>query len=197
VRPPNKGSYQSKAAEALDSLSFGEIQQRLIKVTETLKVSEEIVDTWAYARLIRTSVYFISSNGSEWQQEFSISCKDFGVNARRGNESQSRSFGMNGKQIGLEDYDMDFLSVEAERVGRQALELLDAPDCPEDTLDLILTPDQLYLQIHESVGHPLEIDRILGDERNYAGWSFISPENFGTLQYGSELMNITFDPTVE
>jgi predicted Zn-dependent protease len=57
-------------------------------------------------------------------------------------------------------------------------------------------PDQLYLQIHESIGHPLELDRILGDERNYAGWSFIKPQDFGHLQYGSSLLNVTFDPSV-
>ena len=62
--------------------------------------------------------------------------------------------------------------------------------------DLVLAPDQMMLQIHESVGHPLELDRILGDERNYAGASFVRLEDIGTLRYGSELMNITFDPTL-
>jgi hypothetical protein len=57
-------------------------------------------------------------------------------------------------------------------------------------------PDQMMLQIHESIGHPLELDRILGDERNYAGTSFVTPDMFGTYQYGSELLNVTFDPTV-
>ena len=61
----------------------------------------------------------------------------------------------------------------------------------------MLAPDQMMLQIHESVGHPLELDRILGDERNFAGSSFVNLEDFGTLQYGSELMNIVFDPTVD
>jgi predicted Zn-dependent protease len=54
----------------------------------------------------------------------------------------------------------------------------------------------MMLQIHESIGHPLEIDRILGDERNYAGGSFVTKDDFGKLEYGSPLMNITFDPTV-
>jgi predicted Zn-dependent protease len=55
-------------------------------------------------------------------------------------------------------------------------------------------PDQMMLQIHESVGHPLELDRILGDERNYAGTSFVTPEMFGHYRYGSDLLNVTFDP---
>jgi predicted Zn-dependent protease len=52
----------------------------------------------------------------------------------------------------------------------------------------------MHLQVHESIGHPLEYDRILGDEKNYAGWSFVKPEDFGALQYGSDLMNVSFDP---
>jgi predicted Zn-dependent protease len=54
----------------------------------------------------------------------------------------------------------------------------------------------MLLQIHESIGHPLELDRILGDERNFAGWSFVNPNDFGNLQYGSPMMNVVFDPTV-
>ena len=57
--------------------------------------------------------------------------------------------------------------------------------------------NQMLLQIHESIGHPLELDRILGDERNYAGTSFVTPDMFGNYQYGSELLNISFDPTHE
>lgn len=63
-------------------------------------------------------------------------------------------------------------------------------------MDLLLAPDQMILQIHESIGHPLELDRILGDERNFAGTSFVTPEMFGHYQYGSALLDVTFDPTV-
>ena len=63
-------------------------------------------------------------------------------------------------------------------------------------MDLLLAPDQMVLQIHESIGHPLELDRILGDERNYAGTSFVSKDMFGSYQYGSPLLNITFNPEV-
>jgi predicted Zn-dependent protease len=63
-------------------------------------------------------------------------------------------------------------------------------------MDLLLMPSQMTLQIHESIGHPLELDRILGDERNYAGLSFVTPDMFGTYRYGSSLLNVTFDPTL-
>ena len=74
---------------------------------------------------------------------------------------------------------------EMRQVGEEAVELLSARECPEETLDLLLMPDQMLLQIHESIGHPLELDRILGDERNYAGSSFVKMEDFGQLTYGS------------
>jgi predicted Zn-dependent protease len=64
-------------------------------------------------------------------------------------------------------------------------------------MDLLLMPDQMMLQIHESIGHPLELDRILGDERNYAGTSFVTPDMFGTFKYGSPLLNVTYDPTLD
>jgi predicted Zn-dependent protease len=83
----------------------------------------------------------------------------------------------------------------APRIAEEALELVAAPNCPTGTMDVLLAPDQMILQIHESIGHPLELDRILGDERNYAGTSFVTPEMFGRYQYGSSLLNITFDPT--
>ena len=69
----------------------------------------------------------------------------------------------------------------ARRIADEALELLAAPNCPTGTMDVLLMPDQMILQIHESIGHPLELDRILGDERNFAGTSFVTPDMFGTL----------------
>ena len=93
--------------------------------------------------------------------------------------------------------DRDALIDQLTIVGTQAEELLTARDCPSESTTLVLAPDQMMLQIHESIGHPLEIDRILGDERNYAGASFVDIEDFGRLQYGSELMNVTFDPSVQ
>ncbi|OFB88386.1 TldD/PmbA family protein [Pseudomonas aeruginosa] len=75
-------------------------------------------------------------------------------------------------------------------------QLLAAPNTPSGRCDLLLMPDQMILQIHESIGHPLELDRILGDERNYAGTSFIKTEDFGRYQYGSSLLNVSFDPEI-
>ena len=82
------------------------------------------------------------------------------------------------------------------RIADEALQLLGAANCPDGRRDLLLSPDQMMLQIHESIGHPLELDRILGDERNFAGTSFVVPEMFGRYRYGSPLLNVSFDPGV-
>jgi predicted Zn-dependent protease len=112
-------------------------------------------------------------------------------------ETQTRSLGGHAwaRQGGLEVLEESGFLEAAPRIAEQALELLSAPDCPSGTTDLVLAPDQMILQLHESIGHPLELDRILGDERNYAGTSFVTREMFGTYRYGSELLNVTFDPT--
>jgi predicted Zn-dependent protease len=83
-----------------------------------------------------------------------------------------------------------------ERIGEEALQLLMAPNCPSGPMSLLLEPDQMLLQIHESIGHPLELDRILGDERNFAGTSFVTPDMFGHYRYGSPLLDVSFDPGV-
>jgi len=119
--------------------------------------------------------------------------------ARRGSVVQVRTAnGHRGltRQGGWELFDVPVLLEKARFVGTEAVELLGAETCPSDRRTVVLMPDQMMLQIHESVGHPLELDRVLGDERNYAGATFVKPEYFGSFQYGSKLMNITFDPTV-
>jgi predicted Zn-dependent protease len=99
------------------------------------------------------------------------------------------------QQGGVEILDRFAFVGGGRRIAEEALELLAAPNCPSGAMDVLLAPDQMILQIHESIGHPLELDRILGDERNFAGTSFVTPEMFGTYRYGSDLLNITFDPT--
>ncbi len=76
-------------------------------------------------------------------------------------------------------------------------EKLAAPPVEAGTYDLVVHPSNLWLTIHESVGHATELDRALGYEANYAGTSFATPEHLGTLRYGSTVMNVTGDRTVE
>jgi TldD protein len=81
------------------------------------------------------------------------------------------------------------------RVAGEAVALLAAPELPERTTTVILDGQQLSLQVHESVGHPLELDRILGMEAAYAGTSFVTPADRGRLRYGSPAMSVTADAT--
>jgi len=85
---------------------------------------------------------------------------------------------------------------EAPRVAEECVALLSAPVVPSEEATVIIDGPQLALQIHESIGHPLELDRVLGWELAYAGGSFVKPEHRGQLKYGSEIMNITCDPTL-
>jgi TldD protein len=82
----------------------------------------------------------------------------------------------------------------SERIGREAVALLTAEHCPADTATtVILGGDQVALQVHESCGHPIELDRVFGSEAAYAGTSFLTPEKLGNFRYGSEVVNITAD----
>jgi predicted Zn-dependent protease len=200
LRPKSTGNYTSPRKQGLDQVTLSEFTDFMIGATKKMQISDKIVNADASAIISESTYHYLSSSGSDFQQNFLWISNNFGVNATEGTISQRRT--MNGPvarcyQMGLEAFDEEEIYADCEKTARQALELLTAEECPRDKMDLILSPDQLYLQIHESIGHPLELDRILGDERNYAGWSFIKPSDFGNLQYGTKLMNVTFDPTLE
>ena len=141
---------------------------------------------------------YLNSAGAELRHAQRFLFPGFSATASDGQDSQSRSLGREnfGQQGGLEVIERCGLIGAGARVADQALQLLLAPNTPSGVRDLLLMPDQMMLQIHESIGHPLEMDRILGDERNYAGTSFVKASDFGQLQYGSSLLNVTFDPSI-
>ncbi|MGZ3655315.1 MAG: TldD/PmbA family protein [Bdellovibrionota bacterium] len=194
-RPVAKGEFRSPRKKALDATSLAEITDCLLAGSKAMQASPLVVNRAAGAILIQTEIGYFSSNGSDTRQAFDMVSVNCGATAAEGTESQSRHWAPTG-QWGGEIFNRATFTAECARVGQEALELLKAENCPSGAMDLVLMPDQMMLQIHESIGHPLEIDRILGDERNYAGWSFVKNEDFGRLQYGSKLMNVTFDPTV-
>ena len=197
VRPNNTGRYTSDRDKT--HLSLKDINDILFKSYESLKVSDKIVSASAMARITETNYQYLSSDGADIEQDFLIIgssfdaiAQDKGITQRRTDNGRGRMF-----QSGYEVFDEFELTNMCQKIGNQAIELLSAEECPTETTNLVLAPDQMLLQIHESIGHPLEVDRILGDERNYAGWSFVREEDFGNLKYGSDIMNITFDPTIK
>jgi len=170
----------------------------LVAASRALKVHAHIVDWEARLELRSARTLLLSAAGARLGQRFSSLNPGLVAVANRGTQTQRRTHG-NGDaacQGGLEQLDRIGFADQAERVAAEALALLDAPECPTGVMDLILQPGQMVLQIHESIGHPLELDRILGDERNYAGASFVTPEMFGRYRYGSDRLNVVFDPTV-
>ncbi|MDB5800718.1 MAG: Zn-dependent protease [Rhodocyclales bacterium] len=192
-RPRTTGVYRSARRRDLDALSVVEITDCLMAASRAMSLSDRLVNRSARAMLVQTQIDYFSSNGSETRQSFDMLDITLAATAAEGLESQTRSWSRTG-QFGSEAFDRAAFRENAERVAREALDLLAADNCPSGHMDLVLMPDQMMLQIHESIGHPLELDRILGDERNYAGWSFVKQEDFGRLQYGSSLMNVAFDP---
>ncbi len=142
-------------------------------------------------------IYF-NSAGSELRRAQRFVFPGLTVTAFDNGDSQTRTFGNDnfGRQGGPGLIHSCGLVGAGQRIADEALQLLLAPNTPSGARDLLLMPDQMILQIHESIGHPLEMDRILGDERNFAGTSFVKAEDFGHLQYGSKLLNVTFDPTI-
>jgi predicted Zn-dependent protease len=167
-----------------------------LELSGLLKINDKIINANVLFISIEQEVSFVSSNGADFTQTFHQRGIQLLATAQEGPNIQTRTNGFRIGQAGDEFFDACHLRQEAHRIGKEAIELACAEDCPTGVYDVLLMPDQLYLQIHESIGHPLELDRILGDERNYAGWSFIKPQDFGHLQYGSSLLNVTFDPSV-
>ena len=196
-RPVTVGEYTSPGKIGIDGFNPAEATKLLMDISTAMKVHDHVISRIAQMALTEMDTHFVASNGSDIKQNIHRSAVSMSAVASNESGNQRRSYGDDqSTQFGLEKFNIEKLLNHAARIANEAMELLNAEECPTETMDLLLAPDQLYLQIHESIGHPLELDRILGDERNYAGWSFVKPQDFGTLKYGSSLMNVTFDPTV-
>jgi TldD protein len=113
-------------------------------------------------------------------------------------ETQVRSYPSRRGQFGTRGWELvqeTDLAAHAARIADEARALARAPQCPAGETTVIIGGEQMALQIHESVGHAIELDRILGWEAAYAGTSWLDLSRLGSLKYGSELMNIVIDPT--
>ncbi len=196
--PRPRGSYANAATPDEAPVSRKELIDLLMRESNACRIDSRIVDWTASLWSATTSQMYLSADGAEASQQFRYVIPNLAVTANDGADTQTRSLGgqYNGycRQGGLEVLDHAAFHGAGQRVAAQALELLAAPNCPCGKMDLLLMPEQMMLQIHESIGHPLELDRILGDERNFAGTSFVTLDMFGQYRYGSELLNVTHDP---
>jgi TldD protein len=146
---------------------------------------------------LRETKTFASSEGSYIEQTLVESGLGITVRAVGEGEMQQRSypnsFGRHQGTAGYEFITKWDLPGNARQAGEEVVALLSAPQCPSKTTTLILDGPQLGLQVHESCGHPIELDRVYGTEAAYAGTSFLTPEKFGTFRYGSDIVNLVSD----
>ncbi len=149
---------------------------------------------------IRENQIFASTEGSYIEQEIIESGAGLEAMATSEDEVQTRSypnsFGRHQATAGYEFIVSMGLAENAQGMAEEAVSLLTAKQCPSEITTLILGGTQLALQIHESCGHPIELDRVMGTEASYAGTSFLTLEKLGDFRYGSEIVNITADATL-
>ncbi|MEH0823381.1 MULTISPECIES: TldD/PmbA family protein [unclassified Micromonospora] len=146
-----------------------------------------------------TAKWFVSSEGHRIDQRIRECGGGISATSIGDGETQRRSYPSYRGQYGTTGWELVEsldLTAHAARIAEESRALLTAPECPTGETDLILGGEQLALQIHESVGHAIELDRILGWEAAFAGTSWLDLAQLGSLRYGSELMNVTIDPTI-
>jgi predicted Zn-dependent protease len=190
--PAPRGEYESPGAAAAPAP--GDIHDLLAEECRAARLDDRIVERYASLETVEEERFYVTNTGGEVRQRFRFTVPHMRVTANKGADTQSRSLDP-AQQGGFDHVARSGFVGCGARLADEALQLLAAPNCPSGRMDLLLMPDQMMLQVHESIGHPLELDRILGDERNYAGTSFVTAEMFGTYRYGSELLNVTYDPT--
>jgi len=169
----------------------------LLDVNRRLLAHTGIKKATSAMTLRRVERLFVSSEGSVLQGAITTCWPHYAATAVDEHDARSRHYELPPLNMGYERIDADDLLANTDRVAEQALEHLKAPTIEEGRTTLILEPLHLALTIHESVGHPTELDRALGMEMSLAGASFATPDKLGKLQYGSSIVNFVADNTLE
>jgi TldD protein len=192
------GSYRTQVERDPFEVSLAEKVDHCLRADEAL-AGPDCVVRQVMVRARREHKLLLSSEGTEVEQELIECGAGIDCSAARDGIFQTRSYPSahvgSSCQSGWEYVEGLQLAREAPRVAEQASALLRADECPTAVTTVVLDTDQVALQVHESVGHPTELDRVYGTEASYAGTSFLKPDDLGLLRYGSEHMNITADPT--
>ena len=175
------------------SISIEKKIKLLLTLDELLK-DKQVINRYSHLNFKRLHQVFASTEGSVIEQEFIDSGGGISVITMKNGEIQTRSFSNYGRR-GFEFIEELDLVQKAQQIKEQGIQLLHAPLCPEGITDVIIDTDQMALQIHESIGHALELDRVLGYEASYAGTSFATLDKLNSFQYGSEILNVYQDAT--
>jgi TldD protein len=201
VTPVEKYVDTWSTAVSIDpkSVPLGTKIDYLLQAEKALHVSASIVYGYAFSWNETRTKEFYSTTGSAIVQHLVQTGAGTGCNAVADGDAEFRSgpgdYGLY-QGGGWEVAERADLVNNATRFGEDAVSLLKAPVLPAMTGDLILTGAVLNLQMHESIGHPLELDRSLGWEANFSGVSWAKPDQVGKLRYGSEKLNVVCDNTL-
>ncbi|RKY68617.1 MAG: TldD/PmbA family protein [Candidatus Latescibacterota bacterium] len=187
-----KDPFEVPLAQKLDLLLGAEA---LLRREREVKVARGSMIAW------REEKTFASTEGSFIQQQILHCGAGIMATAVRDGDVQVRSypnsFRGNFASSGYEFIESLGLAENAERVASEAVQLLGADHCPSKITTVIIDGSQLALQVHESCGHPIELDRVFGTEASYAGTSFLTTDKLGKFRYGSPIVNIVADATTE
>ena len=198
-RPPAQGTYQTPLVEDPFALALETKIGNLLEADRAAARVRGVVYTESSYGAQREWKTFAASDGSFTEQTITHVGAAVEANAIEGDEHQRRSYpdaGGGWSAGGYENIRALDLADAAEPLAEEAVELLSAPQCPSGQFTVILDPSQLYLQVHESCGHPTELDRVFGTEASYAGTSFLTTDKLDSgFRYGSELIDIVADAT--
>jgi TldD protein len=203
LAPENRYEAKWVSSCLLDpfSVSIEEQLSLLVAVDDELRRHPGITLAQASMTFRRVHQIFVSTLGSVIHQTRTSSGAGFEAHSFRNSEIQKRSYPNSfGGQHQLGGYELIHelcLLDHAPRIAEQAVALHSAAQCPEGRFDLVLDGGQLALQIHESIGHPIELDRVLGSEANFAGMSFLTVDKLNKLRYGSDIVNVVCDARSE
>lgn len=196
---PAEGSFEAPAVIDPFEVPVEEKIQLLMDADEIMRQTEEIRVAESFMNFWHTEQVFASTEGSYIEQKKTESGIGITANAVSEGELQKRSYPADGgteAQAGYEFVQSWDIVEHADRVAKEAALLLTAPQCPPDVRTLVLEGSMLALQLHESCGHPIELDRVFGTEAAYAGTSFLTPDKLGNFPYGSDIVNIFADSTL-
>jgi len=197
--PPHIAEWASPCRIDPFSIPIEKNLELLFAIDAELRHNPGVTLAEANLNFRRYEQWFYSTEGSEIHQTVVTSGAGYSAHSYRDNEIQKRSypnsFGGQYQNRGYELIEELKLLEHAPRVAEESVALHSAEQCPEGTFDIVLESGQLSLQIHESIGHPIELDRVLGMEANFAGTSFLTLDKLRTLKYGSEIVNAVADAT--
>jgi TldD protein len=198
-RPPAVGTYETPVEIDPFTVPLEEKIGDLLAADEAMRRVKGLSFTDSIYAAQREWKTFAASDGSYTEQTITHVGAGIEANAASGDEQQRRTYpdaGGGWQGAGYEYIRGLDLAGRAEPLAEEAVALLSAPQCPSGRFTIILDPSQLYLQIHESCGHPSELDRVFGTEASYAGTSFLTTDRLEEgFRYGSDLIDIVADAT--